>query len=68
MAKSPAEHPATLVTRFRCCGAGALLCDTHLANQKAVVEKMLANGSRIVCGYCGAEFTSYLDDVEVVPL
>lgn len=68
MAKTAPEHSADVATRFRCCGAGALLCDGHLANQRMGVDALLARGQRLICGYCGAEFTSYDASVEVVPL
>lgn len=68
MSKTAPEHSADFVTRFRCCGAGALLCERHLANQRKSVDALLARGERIICGYCAAEFVSYEDSIEVIPL
>jgi len=68
MSKIAPAHSADVVTRFRCCGAGALLCEGHLTNQRKTVDALLARGERIICGYCAAEFISYEDGVEVIPL
>lgn len=63
------EHPADVATRFRCCDAGALLCNAHVRNQRDGVDALIARGRQVQCGYCGAEFTiSYDANVEVVPL
>lgn len=62
------EHAAEVITRFRCCGAGALLCVKHVRKQREGVDARIAAGGRIICGYCAVEFTSYDACVEVVPL
>lgn len=65
---SVSEHPADVVTRFRCCGATGLLCTAHMKNQREAVNARLALGLRIICGYCEQDVTSWDDLVEVIPL
>lgn len=66
--KKAGEHAADVMTRFRCCGATALLCTPHMKNQREGVNGRLALGFRIICGYCEVDVTSWDDLVEVVPL
>lgn len=62
------EHPAEVMTRFRCCGATALLCLKHVKNQREGVNARLAAGYRIICGYCREDVSSWDALVEVIPL